>query len=187
MSEQGYTLVETLAALLIIALAISGLTVALQVLARGQAGVVALTDHADALRRAEVTMDRLFDGRGPFRSSQSDAFIGADHLIQFDCAQAAPCTVELLQASNNQLSLRVKKGGSATSLRLGAAAPAHFRYEGTLASLKTWPPPSEPRQALRAISIVQDHADDHAVLLESHLWTQEAATCAFDVVLQDCR
>ena len=187
MSEAGYTLVETLAALLVIALTVSGLSAALEVMTQGQSRVARVTTEATALRRAQVTLDRLLEGHGPFRSNDAAGFTGADHLFQFDCAQAAPCAVQLVEASDGNLALRMQRGSTTTMLPLRSPGPAHLQYEGALGVLKSWPPPAEPRQALRAISVVRDGADAHGVLLESHLWTQEALNCEFDVVLQDCR
>jgi prepilin-type N-terminal cleavage/methylation domain-containing protein len=187
MNDAGYTLVETLAALFIIALAVTGLSAALQVLARGQTGVASVAAQTSALRQAEATLDHLFEGRGPFTSSQPNAFTGSDHEFQFDCAQSANCVVQLVQMSDGAQALRIQTSGGVANLPLRSAGPVHFQYQGSLASLGAWPPPSEPRQTLRSISVLRNGADAYSALMETHLWTQEPVVCAFDVVLQDCR
>jgi prepilin-type N-terminal cleavage/methylation domain-containing protein len=187
-SDSGYTLAETMVALAVIALAMSGLSAALQVVASGQSRFTAVSVGTDDLRRAEMNLTRLFAGRGPFRSDRPDALSGADHQFQFDCGQRAPCGVQLVDPGTGGLSLKVQTEAGMQTLPLRTSGPAHFEYQATQGAQSSWPPPSaSPLQALRAISIVRDGADTYAAILEARLWTEETMTCEFDVVLQDCR
>lgn len=187
MTDQGYTLVETMAALLIIGLAMSGLAAALGLMARQHASVAHAFARTSDLRRAQSTLEQLFEGRGPFRSSEPSTFTGAAHFLQFDCGQPAPCKAELAQDPRSHLVLRVQGGSATTTIPLPDADAAHFRYQGSLGDLDAWPPVAEPRQALRGVAIIADGSDPHAVLTQTHLWTEEALVCGFDAVLQDCR
>jgi type II secretory pathway pseudopilin PulG len=63
-SEAGYTLVETLAALMMIGLAIGGLIEASHVLGRMQAGAGRSLAETARLRGAGEAMRRLFEGQG---------------------------------------------------------------------------------------------------------------------------
>jgi len=71
MNDHGYTLAEMLAALLIIGLAMAGLTQAVRVLGLLQSSATRAAGEQRALRRVEVDFVGLLDGHGPFRSDET--------------------------------------------------------------------------------------------------------------------
>lgn len=186
MSDHGYTLAETLVAVAILAMAIGGLSWGIQVIGRWQAAASAVSSDVEAIRAAQAGVDRVLAGAGPFRSDVAAELSGDGQAFSFACGQPAPCAVSL-ETMGSALGLKVEDGRAGLRrLSLRRATAAHFVYLGEAGQTPTWPP-SGARQLLRAIALVGVGADDGVAILRSRVWTQEPATCAFDVVLQDCR
>jgi prepilin-type N-terminal cleavage/methylation domain-containing protein len=183
MSDAGYTLIETLTALVILALAIGGLSAGIQVLARQQATVGRIVAHTQALRAAQAGLDRLFERRGPFRSTDGQRFVGSDVRLEFDCGRPSRCVAQLVQGTAGP-ALRIEDGAPRT-YALRTVGAAHFVYQGALDASPSWPPERLDRQPLRAVSVVRDGSGD--TLVKSRLWVEEPVRCEFDVVMQDCR
>lgn len=183
MNDAGYTLVETLTAMAVLALAIGGLSAGLQVLARQQSGVGRVVGDSQAMRNAQAGLDRLFEGRGPYRSHQPQQFSGDARGFTFDCGQAQACSAALVEEGGG-VSMAIRDGGAAGRLPLRVPGPARFTYQGARGVSETWPP-AGPRQALRVVAVVRE--PDSATLIKTRLWIEQPLRCDFDVVLQDCR
>ena len=187
MRDAGYTLSECLAALAILSLASLGVLRCVQLLADAHLREARSAASAKDLREAQSMMDQLLGAAGPFRSHQPERFAGAAQAFSFACDREVPCQVSLVE-DRGEVALRIDeppKHGRA--LRLHAAGPAHFIYRGALGPSDVWPPPRPERQALRAVAVVSDGAGDERALLQSTIWAEQPADCAFDPVLQDCR
>lgn len=187
MSEAGYTLTETLAALAILGLAIGGLTSAMQVMGRQQAAANGLSAHITAARAGETAVERFLAGHGPFRAHEPDRLAGDGRAFAFDCGAAEPCRVTVAQeAAGLVLKLRDETGAE-RSLPLLQPGPARLVYQGAVEAVGAWPPAGPGRQPLRSISLVQTTDQGDAAILEARLVREQAADCAFDAVMQDCR
>lgn len=184
--QSGYTLVETLAALTVIALAMTGLSAGVQVFLREQANVNAATAQTQARRDAQLTLDRLLDRSAPYRAQEAAHFSGDGQSMRIDCAQANACTASLTAAAGGAL-LNVSADGAQRTWRLPASGRTHFIYVGTLDTGEVWPPASGRPQALQSLSVVDDGATPSLALLKTRVWAQQPAVCAFDPVSQDCR
>lgn len=184
--EAGYTLTETLAALVVLALAISGLAAAAATLGQGQSVVNVQVADVAAVRAGQVALDRLLEGHGPFRSHEPEALSGDAAGFRLACGEPAPCSVQVDQAADG-LRLRIRRAAGERMLRLRAPGPGRFVYEGREAGLGAWPPEPGARQALRSVSLVRGQAGAEETLLISRVWREQPVACEFDVLLQDCR
>lgn len=178
MSDHGYTLAEMLAALLIIGLAMAGLTQAVRVLSLFQSAAARATGEQRLLRRAEVDLARLLDGQGPFRSTE-DMLVGDGRGFDFDCGRAARCSARLVSAANKTRLLIT----GATEEQVALKEDVHFTYATEKATFAAWPPAGELR-TLRAVNLVGARAEP---ILSARLWVQQSGDCAFDAIAQDCR
>jgi len=183
MSEDGYTLAEMLAALLMIGLAMAGLTQAMRVLGLFQGSTTRLEGQQRAIRIAELDLANLMDGQGPFRSTEP-TFRGDPTAFQFDCGRPKPCGARLEVETSAVRIVTSNDRGDEQAALLPDGADGHFIYVGDKAALNRWPPAGE-RQTLKAINLVQ--GSGQAPLLTARLWVEQGADCAFDAIAQDCR
>lgn len=187
MSDAGYTLAETLVALAMIGLAIGGMSSGVHVLAQQHARTHGLVADTQALRAAEVRVQRLMELRGPFRSHEPASFAGGPEGFEFDCGEAQPCRVALSESPKG-LVLELGEGGEEVRrVRLRFEGAAEFVYRGAETQGPAWPPNSADRQALRSVALMRGEGAAAIPVLEARAWTEQPADCAFDVVLQDCR
>jgi type II secretory pathway pseudopilin PulG len=184
--EAGYTLIETLMALTVVAMSVAGLTAGVQVLSRQQTIVAAAAVQTEAARSAQATLDRILDRSAPYRSQEPQHLSGESQALRLDCGEAGPCAFTLAAAPGGAV-FRVSADGVQRAWHLAATGRTHFIYVGALDVGEVWPPDSGRRQALRSISVADDAPDGVRTLLKSRVWVEEPASCAFDPVLQDCR
>lgn len=184
MSEQGYTLVETLTALAMMGMAMSGMAVGLHVLSRQQFAITDGLARETRLRSAGLRIERMLAVKAPYRAQESDRLVGDAQGFRFDCGQPEPCTVRasgegLLQAEGGNLgSLKTAVPGVGT---------LSFSYQGRDGTTVAWPPADQRRQPLRSISLIQAGPDGQTVVFVARLAAEQPAECQFDPVMQDCR
>lgn len=189
MSRDGYTLVEMLAALAIIALAIGGLLGAVRAIGGLQSTTAASLATAEGGLRAQADLDRLLAGEGPFFSNGDGKLSGSPMGFTFECAGVTGCSAELASARSST-SLVTRRGDSDAQMQLalhGVDAP-QFTYVGQLTAGPAWPPPEPgPRQRLVRIVLAGATATGKTPLASVRLWREEGRACSFDVVAQACR
>jgi prepilin-type N-terminal cleavage/methylation domain-containing protein len=179
LSEDGYTLAEMLVAIAIIGLAFGGLSESARVLGRMQSG--ALSAQADARARggAQLAIERVLAGQGPFLSSGVGGFVAAPDRFNFDCS-GGRCGARIDSNSAGTFLVPLQPTGSRPAVR--TAARVSFGYADLDGA--AWPSADAPARPLRSISLVG--ADGFPIAT----WTvsvQEPAGCVFDVVAQGCR
>ncbi|MDR3511016.1 MAG: prepilin-type N-terminal cleavage/methylation domain-containing protein [Caulobacteraceae bacterium] len=183
MSEAGYTLVEMLAALIIIGLAVGGLTEAAHVVGRAQAAAMRTAAQARALRAADQALARLVLRQGPFASDAPNAFEGGAQSLAFPCRDGSTCRADLQPNARAATRLAIATGTVEPPLSLGQGQAA-FVYGGDSDVNGNWPP-SGPRQILHWIG-VQD-VSSGAPLALADVWREEPPGCVFDPIAQACR
>lgn len=187
MSEAGYTLTETLAAMAVISMAIGGYALGVQVISGEQGAVGATVRNAQATRAAQTWLERRFAERAPYRAADADRFSGSADSFHFDCGGPAPCDVEV-KAGESGRSLTIFKGaGEPIVFRLPTAEPARFVYRGSGEGLSTWPPASGAHEALASVSLLQGEGVHQRALFEARIRLEQPLDCRFDTITQDCR
>lgn len=183
MSDDGYTLVETLAALAMIGLALGGLAVSVGVLGKGQRDTNEMVADLQASRQAESLLSDALQRGAPFRSADAGSLVGDANSMVFACGEAEPCRAGLRTGAKG-LSLHLETAERTRDLPLRQAGPAHFQYGGVESIGELWPPVGFGRQALQGVSL---NRADGAPILSVRLWVEQPEQCVFDTVIQDCR
>ena len=192
MNDAGYTLSEMLAALVMIGLAVGGLTQGVQVIGLIQsAGAHALAESR-ALRRSQAIIDSLLEGRGPFATDTGRRLVGTARGFQFDCDRATPCTAEVGPLGQGVQLVVEENDRIATVLLPTGIDTARFSYGGAWGRADTWPPTEVVgRVTLSWVALtgrrgsVELGADVPLVL--SRLWTEQPRHCVFDAIALACR
>ena len=187
MTKEGYTLVEMLAALLMIALAIGGLLQGTRVIGRIQDSATRALGAAREQRTAQEGLDRLLAGQGPFFSGDVQGFTGSLTQFSFACGRAATCAARLTP-QNGLTRLDVIRDGLAQfSASLPGGGPAGFTYVGERTIGETWPPITTPSERLTRIALTLQRIDGVTPLASVRLWLEQRRDCHFDVIAQACR
>ena len=181
--QDGFTLTEMLAALLIVGLAMGGLAQAGFTIAKLQSIGASKNGTLQASRRLQNRFQALLEGRGPFRSDDP-RFQGEEDHFEFPCG-AVSCSA-VLQRTSKDTTLEIRQASSLDA-DLGPLHAAHFVYVGSSSMGDVWPPASPARQRLQAILLMsQDGIGPHP-LAAARVWRQEEASCRFDAIIKDCR
>jgi hypothetical protein len=182
MSDEGYSLPDTLAALAILGLALGALGPGVLILAKAQIAIEQETRRSQAIRRGEAELAQLLAGGGPF-SDRLGGLSGAPERLSFPCG-AAQCSARL-DAGDPDVTLVLERPEGEIAVALPGARGARFAYVGALAEAGAWPAGDGRAQRLRAIDVVGAAPAD--LILHARLWTEHGADCEFDVISQDCR
>jgi type II secretory pathway pseudopilin PulG len=188
MNDEGFTLAEALAALVMIGLAAVGAVQGVQVISKMQTAANRSVNQERTINHAGLGLARLLDGQGPFRSDRAGFEGGRDHF-EFACGQGQ-CSAKLSDdGADSSLSL-TEESGQTSRVVLARASGAAFTYQGATTSGGSWPPPNATQarpEALRGVAIVRVSKSGDATLAQARFWTEQPADCAFDPISQDCR
>jgi hypothetical protein len=191
MSQDGYTLAETLAALMIIGLAIGGLTEGMRTLGLIQASAGHAMADGRALRGAHEALGRLLDGQGPFTTGDPRGFSGAAQRFSFDCAASQSCAAALSPTPTGEMLSVTGPSGAADSVILRGVSSARFSFEGSASVGPVWPPATPDgtvqSQTLRAVTVIGAGPAGEAPITRARIWAEQPSTCAFDIIGQICR
>lgn len=176
----GYTLVEMLAAMLVLGLAMTALTQATRLFSRTSQHAAAASAEAAKAMAAERLMQRVL-GSGPYgpTATAAEAILDGDEgHIHFDCG--GPVNCELVLSAGGPATL-FARGSSSSQAKLDVQG-AQFRYVVGGATSRTYPQADDDR-GLEAIAIV---SADGEVLARWRAQTTQSADCAFDQVTHRC-
>ena len=192
MSQDGYTLAETLAALVIIGLAIGGLTEGVRTLGQIQTLTGRAMADGRVLRAAHEGLSRLLDGEGPFTTGDPKGVTGAAGRFSFDCGASAACGAALAPTTGGEQLSLTGPSGTARTLILRGVSAARFSYEGSLSVDPVWPPApaadgSARPQTLRAVTVLGVGSAGEAPVTRARVWAEQPSACAFDIIGQVCR
>ena len=180
--DDGYTLTEMLAALLIIGLTTGGLVEGGYAISRLQATSAKRVQAFTAARSTQARFAALMDGRGPFRSAGS--FDGEGETFSFACGEHT-CGASLEDAGAvTTLQLRTP---AVVDVHLANALSPRFAYVGSGPAQDTWPPRHGEPQRLKAILLLSGGPGREHALASAPVWRQEEAACRFDAIAKDCR
>ena len=185
MSQDGYTHAETLAALVMIGLAIGGLTAGVRVIGLDQAATTRRLADGHGVAEAQRALATLFEGRGPFLSSEADGLRGDPGRLAFDCGAAGGCGASLNEGSGAAL-LNISGRNGGETIQMPGVPAARFLFVGSRTVGDRWPPVDPDPQTLRSIVIETGGAQPTPVAAV-RLWREHPITCAFDPISQACR
>ncbi|PVM88824.1 type II secretion system protein [Caulobacter endophyticus] len=176
-SDDGYTLVEALTALVIISLALAGVSQVVIVGSRQVSRIAAthemLSDRAQVIRLVK----RLPAMLGPF-DGEGNGFVGGPNHARFQCgSDGVFCEVD---ADQGRAEVRID--GVSTAVRVRSDASLRLLYVGSDEALHTSWPPSQAAGRLRALAVMSGDAP-WAVL---RLPISQAHDCVFDRSSGDC-
>lgn len=180
MNEDGYTLAEVLAAMLILGLAIGGLVEGSRIVGRMQTPIVSSRRNDQVLRAAEASVAGLLR----LRPGGDQTLSGNDQGFQFTC-RTAPCGLALLSEGQRQ-SLVVKRGEVAQSFSLPQAGKFSLVYFARDGRFDRWPQPDSKR-VLEGVMIVETSAQGELPLVVARSWIEHPKTCEFDMIAKGCR
>ncbi len=152
MNAQGYTLVEMLAALAIVGLAMTAAVEAVGAVGRLQRQASQGVAAAEGVAASSAELDHLLADAGPFPSAGGPVLSGDTAGFAFTCA-AARCGARLGPAAG-RVALQALDHGARRRFVLPVRA-AGFRYIGERTAEDHWPPDNPTNwQRLKAIAIV---------------------------------
>jgi len=187
MSDAGYTLTETLAALAVVGMAIGGLSLGVQVIGPLQLSASKTVTHVQSTRSSQELLEELLAQGAPFSSHAPDDLSGGAEGFRFSCGAPAPCVVQVVVAGKVSR-LQIATGHTpSTTVGLPLAGAAHFVYRSVKGSSDVWPPTDSTRQTLRSVALLQATDQGEMAVLDARTWSEQRAACDFDPVMQDCR
>lgn len=186
MSQDGYTLAETLAALVIISLAIGGLVIGVDLLGRAQTKATADTRQTDHAIRLDSEFAHFLEQAGPFRSDDPHGLQGDEDRFSYGCGDEV-CSAEINRGDEKTLLVLTDRQGTVRSIDIGKGAFV-FEYQDEQGHQADWPPSdvSKPR-SLRAIGILKPRLGEELPVAEARLFIEQPAVCAFDTISRSCR
>lgn len=185
MSDDGYTLAEVLAALVILGLAFGGLAEGARVIGGMQTAATRDAHGAAAERSADEALGRLVEQHGPFISDGRGGFTGLPTNFSFDCDNGSRCGAEVTTNLDGAW-LTVLQDAARRRIRLPSDAAPRFSYIDANGASPQWPVTEGRPRTLKAI-VLQSHSEPTASLAVARLWVDESANCVFDSIAQDCR
>lgn len=180
MNEDGYTLAEVLAAMLILGLAVGGLVEGSRIIGRMQAPVITTRRDDQVLRRAELSVAGLLK----LRSGGDQTLTGDAHGLQFTCGTRT-CGLALTP-DGKKLSLSVRRGEVAQTFPLPHAGKISLVYLARDGRFDRWPQPDSKR-VLDGVMIVETSARGELALVVARSWIEHPKTCEFDMIARGCR
>lgn len=185
MGEAGYTLAETLTALAIMGLAMSGVASGMYVVSRQQFAVTDGVAQQSRARAIGEQIEALLALRAPFGAHEPDRLSGDRQGFSFQCGEGAPCRVALAEGGEE---LRIEgPRGAAKEISIPGKGNLAFLYQGARSAGPSWPTGDLVRQPLSSISLVREEGGDEQVLFVARIEAEQPAECQFDPVMQDCR
>ena len=187
MSQAGYTLVEMLAALAIVGLAMTGAAESAHALKVLQDGAVSDLGRDAGLVQARRALERLVAGEGPFRENDPARFVGDARKLRFECGASEPCTGELL-ATRDEIWLKIRdRHGWSGQVLLPGLQNARFLYADVDGTGRVWPTGIQGRADLTEVILATDLAQGTKPVAVARLWNQQQVRCDYDPIIVDCR
>ena len=186
--DGGYTLVEMLAALAILGLAMAGLAESLNAIRTIQGAAVRAIGGDRTLARAELDLTRLFDGTGPFRSGDTNpGLTGSATRLDFDCAAKTRCGAQIVNGGGDVDLVVEGRNGWTDTVPLTGVRDARFLYDDGPDRLGAWPLPPDHHGNLSAVAVLARGPAGETPVAAARLWIQQVSNCAFDPIIEDCR
>ena len=183
--EGGYTLAETLAALVIIGLSTTGLMAGVHSLGR-------LETHAAADTRGsglEARLDRSLKAMLADVGARGERdFVGDAQGFSFACGSAR-CGMSL-QSLNGETEIRFQTARQISNVAVSGREGQRLEltYLTPTRTLPSFPDPSPPSTGPEPLTGVQiSFGGQGPLLAHARVWADEPRDCVFDAILRGCR
>ncbi len=185
MKDSGFTLTETLAALLIIGLAFGGLFEATRLISRVQNASARRVNESRSLGAAQRGLQLWMGDQHVAAALNENRLTGTVRGMGYPCGQVE-CRLSLDGAKGRWTLSLIGRDQVAHRFSLGTAKDAHLVYDAIDGRFDHWPPSGRLR-ALRAVSIVQSGDDGDQAVLTARAWIEQTRTCQYDLISKACR
>jgi len=185
MGDDGYTLAESLAAMMVLSLAMGALWAGVGAFSSLQGRVAQTLEGPRRERQAHSALNglgALLDHGG---GAEARALTGEPQRMQFDCGRPRPCGAEIVPLHDHD-DLRLSDGDARRTMALPKGVRHEFRYWGDQEE-GNWPPAKPSLSRLRAISLREAGSGQVAPAVIVKLWRDEPVDCVYDSVKQGCR
>lgn len=181
--REGFTLADTMAAMLIISLAMVGLLQGTQMIARVQRANAVQHDALVEARAVQATLQAVFRAPGADDGNLTGRLRGDSSRIAFACG-GDDCSAALT-AREGRIWLETRAGDVAGAAPIGKVGGAvRFVYVGRLGQYATWPAEGAPAgETLRSVRI----EDGERLLASVRVWLEQSVDCNYDLISHQCR
>ena len=181
MKQDGYTLAETLAALLIIGLALGGLAQAVHVLGRLESRTSGSLSAARSQRAVQLALGHALTMLG----AEAIAVHGDD--MNFEATNASERLIAMhVRETATGADLQFNSDSAVSIVHLAPPARPRLRYGAQSGRLESWPP-SSGAGALRSIAIVDEAGRPPSPIALARISSSSPWACDFDPMIHDCR
>ncbi len=186
MRDDGYTLAEMLAALVIIGLAVGGLAESACAFRMIQSGAARTIGQDRALAEARRGLVRVLARQGPFRKDDSNGLKGGETGFAFGCRGGGQCGAQLI-AEHGGLDLVLEsEKGRRDVVDLPGVRQARFAYYAADGRVDAWPA-TDGAATLISVALEKTSPGGPSPLMAARVWTEQRTDCAFDAISADCR
>lgn len=181
--DSGFTLVDALTALLVISMAMAGLTAATHALGKDIRSLNLSIGEASAFRGLRRAFNLIPGDVGPFDGYGTEAdrgLVGTDRSAKFPCGLNERCSLALVQ-SGGATRLEVRAGAERATVMLKDANVGFTYVSETGAVSNAWPAPGSAGR-LTTMAVV----DDRRPLAILKFAKALRASCGFDFQTGSC-
>lgn len=183
MRRAGYTVVEVMAAVLILGIAFTALVQGLGAIRRMQAKTVERMAQGRTAERAAAALNRFLAQPGLPSVALPDRLSGDAAALSAQCS-APPCALSL--EGRGPVMVSQVRGATARVALTGLRRPA-FRYITTHGTYDHWPLAGAYQTRLTAIGLVEQSDAGASPVATVRLWSEQPQDCLFDSISAKCR
>lgn len=185
-ADDGYTLAEALAALLILGMAMTGLFAGTRLLVQAQGRTSKVIADDRAMTSARGAFEASATNASAIKAVLAERFDGSVRAFQYPCARAAGCGVSLSDRGVDGVMTVIGPDGRETQWKLPHGRGAYLVYNSTSGGFRGWQA-DDNHGLLRSINVVRPAGDGDAPMISARLWIEQSQTCEFDTITRACR
>jgi hypothetical protein len=185
-SDDGYTLAEALAALLILGLAMTGLFAGTRLLVQAQGRTSKVIADDRAVASARTAFEASATNASAIKAVLANQFNGGARSFQYPCASTSGCGVSFTDRGEDGVLTVVGADGRRTTFRLPHGRGAYLVYNSTSGGFLGWQVGNN-HGLLRSINVVRPAGDGDTPMISARLWIEQSQTCEFDTITRACR
>lgn len=186
-ADDGYTLAEALAALLILGMAMTGLFAGTRVLVQAQGRTSKVISDDRAIASARDAFEAAATDAWAIKAVLAERFDGEAREFRYPCtANKAECGVRLSDNGADGVLSVTGPDGRKAEWRLPHGQGAYLVYNSTSGGFRGWQVGNN-HGLLRSIHVVRPAGDGDTPMISARLWIEQSQTCEFDTITRACR